>query len=272
MSGVADHRRTIDRVTALPVRGSLPELGQLIPSFRSLGIGVLLAVLAALAYVGARETSVFAVQTVDVRGGTPVLRAQVRAALADVVGTSLLKVGGATVDSRLAPISGVRSFTFDRSFPHTLRVVFKREVPVLVVRRVPGNEALLVAASGRVIKELPHPRLSHLPRLWVKKDVPVTVGAPLPPSLAGAAAALSSLRGAGLPGGVSTVVAGGDELTLRLSGGLQVRLGDTGDLRLKLAIARRILRLTGAAAGGVGYLDVSLPQRPVLDDNSQVGG
>ncbi|HEU5362265.1 MAG TPA: FtsQ-type POTRA domain-containing protein [Gaiellaceae bacterium] len=269
---MAARRRTTVRVAALPLRGTLPELGHLIPSFRSLGIGLLLALLAALAYVGARETSVFAVQTVDVRGGTPVLRAQVRAALADVVGTSLLKVGGATVESRLSPIPGVRSFTYDRSFPHTLRVVFKREVPVLVVRRVPGDDALLVAASGRVIKELPHPRLSHLPRLWVKKTVPVTVGAPLSPSLAGAAGALAALHGAGLPGGVSTVTVGDGELSLHLSGGLEVRLGDTGDLRLKLAIARRILRLTRAATAGGGYLDVSLPERPVLDTNPQVGG
>jgi cell division septal protein FtsQ len=269
---VAARKRTTARVAALPVRGSLPELAQLAPSFRSLAIGLVLAVLAVLAYVGARETSVFAVSTIDVRGGTPVLRAQVRAALADVAGTSLLKVGGATVESRLSPLSGVRSFTFDRAFPHTLRVVVKREVPVLVVRRVPGKEAFLVAASGRVIKELPQPRLSHLPRVWVKKTVPVTVGAPLPPSLAGAAAALAPLRDAGLPGGVATVVVGDDELTLRLSGGLEVRLGDSGDVRLKLAIARRILRLTGAAADGVGYLDVSLPQRPVLDQNPQVGG
>lgn len=272
MSRVAAPRRTTARVAALPGREGLPDLGHMVPSLRSLGVGLALAVLAVLAYVGARETSVFSVQAVDVRGGTPALRTEVRAALADVVGTSLLKVGDSTVESRVAPISGVRSFTFDRAFPHTLRVVVKREVPVLVVRRVPGTEAFLVAASGRVLRELPHPRLSHLPRLWVKKTVPVTVGAPLPPALAGAAGALSALRGAGLPGGVSTVAAGRDELTLRLSGGLEVRLGDGGDARLKLAVARRILRLTGAAAGGAGYLDVSLPQRPVLDQNPQVGG
>jgi cell division septal protein FtsQ len=271
VSRVAAPRRTTARVAALPGRGNLPELGHLAPSPRSLAVGLVIVALAVLAYVGARETSVFAVQAVDVRGGTPALRAEVRSALADVVGTSLLKVGDATVDARLAPISGVRTFTFDRAFPHTLRVVVKREVPVLVVRRVPGKQAFLVAASGRVLKELPHARLSHLPRLWVKKDVPVTVGAPLPPSLAGAATALGTLRGAGLPGSVSSVQAGRDELTLRLSGGLEVLLGDTGDLRLKLAIARRILRLTGAATGG-GYLDVSLPQRPVLNQNSQVGG
>ena len=64
----------------------------------------------------------------------------------------------------------------------------------------------------------------------------------------------------------------GKELTLVLGGGLELRLGDTGDLRLKLAIARRILRATGAAAGGGGYLDVSVPERPVLSANSQVEG
>ena len=269
---MAARRRTTARVAALPARVSLPELGEIAPSLRSVAVGLALVVLAVLAYVGARETSVFAVSTIDVRGGTPVLRAQVRAALSDVVGTSLLKVGGSTVQSRLEPIPGVRSFTYDRDFPHTLRVVVKREVPVLVVRRVPGSEAFLVAADGRVLKQLPHARRSSLPRLWVKKDVPVVVGSPLPRHLLGAAAALSALRGAGLPGGVASVQAGRDDLTLTLGGGLQVLLGDTGDLRLKLAIARRILRLTGAASQGGGYLDVSLPGRPVLSSKSQVGG
>ena len=65
---------------------------------------------------------------------------------------------------------------------------------------------------------------------------------------------------------------GAHELTLVLGGGLELRLGDTGDLRLKLAIARRILRATVAATAAAGYLDVSVPERPVLVLNSQVGG
>jgi hypothetical protein len=167
----------------------------------------------------------------------------------------------------------VRSFTYDRAFPHTLRVVVRREVPVLVVRRVPGADAFLVASSGRVLRMLPHAHLSQLPRLWVKRSaVQITVGEPLPADLRPAAHTLGALRGAGLPGGVSTVSVAHGELALTLSGGFQVRLGDAGDTRLKLAIARRILRLTGAAAGGTGYVDVSVPERPVLDTNSQVGG
>ena len=257
---------------ALPVRDQLPELGHLIPSTRSVAVGLALVAFAVGGYLVAWHTSAFAVHTIDVRGATPLVRSQVRSALADESGRSLLGVSEASIASRLAPIPEVRSFTYDRAFPNTLVVVVKREVPVLVVRRVPGNDAVLVAASGKVIRELRHPHLSHLPRVWVKKDVPITVGAPLPRQIAGAAAALSVLQGAGLPGGVATVEVGRDELTLTLGHGLQVRLGDTGDLRLKLAIARRILTMTGAAAGGTGYVDVSVPERPVLSSQSQVGG
>lgn len=214
----------------------------------------------------------FAVRTIDVRAATPALRGQVEAALADEVGRTLLGVNGSTLEARLGAIPEVRSFTFDRAFPHTLVVVVRREVPVLLVRRVPGKEALLVAASGKVIRAVAHPLRSHLPRLWVKREVPLAVGGRLPRSIAGAAAALSSLRSAGLPGGVRTVSAGQDALSLVLGGGLEVRLGDASAIGLKLAIARRILSVTGAATNGTGYLDVSVPERPVLDTSPQVGG
>jgi cell division protein FtsQ len=269
---VAARRRTTARTAVLPARRGLPEIGQLTPSGRSVGLGLLLLLVAVGAYVGARQTSVFALRTIDVRGGTPALRAQVRAALAGESGRSLLTVDGAAVARVIDPLPEVRSFTFDRAFPHTLRVVVRREVPVLVVRRVPGRDAFLVASDGRVVKALRHPRLSRLPRVWVKGDVPVGVGRPLPGLLADATNALTAVRGAALPGGVATARVGETELTLVLGGGLEVRLGDAGDIRLKLAIARRVLALTGAAAAGVGYLDVSVPERPVLSADSKVAG
>jgi hypothetical protein len=71
---------------------------------------------------------------------------------------------------------------------------------------------------------------------------------------------------------VHLIRAGPKELTLVLGGGLELRLGDGGDLRLKLAVARKILRRTGAVGVGGGYLDVSVPERPVLSVNSQLGG
>ena len=125
---MAARRRSTADVAPVPVRGSMPDIRQLIPSGRSLAVGLLLALLAAGAFFGARDTSVFAVRTLDVRGGTPELQAQVRAALAGEVGTSLLRVSSGAVAAQVVPIPGVRSFTYDRAFPHTLRVVVRREV------------------------------------------------------------------------------------------------------------------------------------------------
>jgi hypothetical protein len=68
------------------------------------------------------------------------------------------------------------------------------------------------------------------------------------------------------------LVRGGKELTLVLGSGLEVRLGDHGDLQLKLAIARRILHATTTVVSAGDYLDVSVPERPVLYLKSQVGG
>ncbi|MBA2384629.1 MAG: hypothetical protein H0V68_08220 [Actinobacteria bacterium] len=50
------------------------------------------------------------------------------------------------------------------------------------------------------------------------------------------------------------------ELTLLLRPGLELRLGDGTDRDVKLEVARRILP---ALEEGVGYLDVSVPERPV---------
>jgi hypothetical protein len=123
-----------------------------------------------------------------------------------------------------------------------------------------------------VIRTLAHPRLSHLPRLYVARhDLQVQVGEPLPPTVGAAAMALAPLQGAPLPGGVRQVRSG-KELTLVLGGGLEVRLGDHGDLQLKLAIARRILRATTTPATAGDYVDVSVPERPVLYLKSQVVG
>ena len=246
-----------------------PALVRFLPSGRSLLAGLAIALLAGAAYLVARETSVFAVRTLDIRGGTAQTRAHVRQALAAEVGVSLLKIDRARVAGKLADVPDVLSFRYDRVFPNTLRVVVRRERPVLVLRQ--SNHAFLVSATGRVLKPLPHPLLSHLPRLWVTAAVPVAVGDDLPPTDAAAAHALAAANGAHLPGGVRTITFQKGQFALELGAGLELRLGPPKDVLLKLAIANRILRETGASVDP-GYLDVSVPERPVLSTNSQVAG
>jgi hypothetical protein len=254
----------------LPVRRGVPALGRLAPSGRSVVVGALLFVLAVGAFLVARQSSVFAVQTLDVRGGTSQVRAEVRTALRSDLGKSLLRVDGGDLARRLDAVPDVLSFRYDRSFPHTLRIVVRPERPVIVLRR--GPDAFLVSATGRVLRPLSHPRLSGLPRLWLPAATRIAVGQQLRADEGGApAAALAALRGTRLPQPVRTVGGGMAALTLTLASGFELRLGDPGDLRLKLAIARRILVSVGAGAGS-GYLDVSVPERPVLNLNPQVSG
>lgn len=219
---------------------------------------------AVLAYVGALETSVFAVRTIDVAGGSARVKAEVRHALAPVLGKSLLRVNHGALARRVEALPDVISVRFDRSFPNTLHVTVKPERAVLLVRR--GKDAWVVSARGRVMRKVADPKRSKLPRLWLAKSVRVSVGE----TLSGAngklaAAAVAPVSGATFAGGVRTVDSGPQALTLVLRSGPQVRLGSIGNLRLKLTIARRILHIAaGESTTTPAYVDVSVPARPVL--------
>jgi cell division septal protein FtsQ len=253
------------------VRAERPGLRRFLPRGKALLAVAGFAVLGAGAYAAALETSIFAVRTIEITGGSPGVRAELRQALAPELGRSLARIGASEIDRRVRPLADVIGVTFDRHFPHTLRIRVNAERPVLLLRR--GKDGTwLVSARGRVMRQLRTPRLSSLPRVWVPSSTDVSVGETLPAKQGGlAAAALAPLARGTFPTGVRFVRESGSELTLVLRSGLQVRLGSVGDLRLKLAIARRILRAVGADSGSTGYLDVSVPERPVIaGSNAQV--
>ena len=79
---------------------------------------------------------------------------------------------------------------------------------------------------------------------------------------------LDALQGAQLARRVGSVHNEEGQWIYVLRGGLQVRVGTRSDLALKLAIARRILERTPV----VGYLDVSVPERPVAAQEPQPSG
>jgi cell division protein FtsQ len=268
---VAPSRRATARTAALPTRRPLPALRRYLPSPRSLVVGIALLGLGVGAYVAARQTSVFAVQEVHVSGGSPQLQAEVQQALEPELGRSLVALGSGDVADRLAAVPGVLSVRTDRAFPHTLRVVVTPERPVLLLRR--GKQGWVVSARGRVLRAVTDTRKSSLPRVWVPKETRVKVNALLAPESGGTAAiALAPLAGSAFPAHVRTVRAAEAELTLVLRSGLELRLGDAGDLRLKLAVARRLILLEGSDSAAA-YIDVSVPERPVIGGgNSQVEG
>jgi POTRA domain, FtsQ-type len=253
------------RLSAVPARrGSTRRLPA--PSLRSLAIGIAIVGLAAGAYAAALETSLFAVRTISIRGGSPRVQAEVRRALAPDLGTSLMRVGGGEIDRQVARIPDVISVRFDRQFPHTLGVVVRAEHGVLLLRQ--GSKSWLVSARGRVMRPVANPRRSTMPRMWLGKGTTVKLGETLPAADGTLAAAAVAPIAPGLfPGGVQSVIVSSSELTLVLRKGPQIRLGDVGNLRLKLVIAKRIMRIAASdqsSAAPATYIDVSVPGRPVL--------
>ena len=258
---MAARKRATARAAVLPAPPRTPRLRQLAPSVRSVAVGLALAALAGGAYAAALETSIFAVSRLEVVGGNARAQAEVRAALAGELGRSLLKVGGGEIDRRIAAAPDVISVSFDRAFPHTLRVVVHSERPVLLLRRAAA--AWVVSARGRVLRAEPNPHLSSLPRVWVPRTTVVEVNSILAPAAGGAAAAALAPLSPSLLGRVRFVRADAKELTLVLRTGLEIRLGNVQQVRLKLAIARRVLALVGPGATQ-GYVDVTVPERPVV--------
>lgn len=253
--------RTRGRLRAQAKRSSGRRV---VPSARVALCAVAVIALAGGSYAAALETSVFAVRKLEVVGGSPLVKADVQAALAPLLGRSLLRVDSSDVDRLVAPLPDVVAVSFDREFPNTLKIRVKAERPVLLLRR--RQDTWVISARGRVMRRLKTPRLSSLPRMYVPKGTPVTVGETLPASDgAVAAAAVSAISRRTFPSPVRFVLSSRSELTFKLASRFEVRLGDLGDLGLKLAIARRILERVDATAETVGYLDVSVPARPVIN-------
>jgi cell division protein FtsQ len=237
--------------------GNRLDLARFVPSGRSLLVGFALVAAVLGAYWGARETSVFAVERVEIQGAPPSVEREVTALTKATVGTSLLDVDARKLADRLRALPSVAGASVDRAFPHTLVVKVAAERPVAVVRR--GSGAWLVTGAGRVISEIETGTQRNLPRLWVTRSVGVGVGGTLPGNLIGATRALAAAQETGLRR-VKGVRSKDDQLTLVLTRGPEIRLGAAVDLLLKLTVAARVLPLV---EDGTVYLDVSVPERPV---------
>jgi cell division protein FtsQ len=240
-------------------------------------LGLAAVAVAAVAYAVARETSLFAIDRIDLRGASGPAAADVRNALADWRGKSLVGLDGAGLLARVEAVPWVATARLDRAFPHTLRIDVRPEHPVAILRR--GRDSWLVSARGRVLTRVPTGSQRVLPRIWIRTATPVELGERLPALDGGTAArALAPLRGHPFPTAVTTVVLSHGELLLALRNGVQLRLGRPVEVGLKIAIARRIVVRLPA---GTAFLDVSVPGRPVAGpaetlplhtSNTQVSG
>ena len=230
---------------------------RLAPTRRSLTLGFGILALALGAYLIARETSLFAIDRIEVRGGSPQVDAQVRQALGSLVGKPMVGLNGSSVLQRVDALPTVVRSRYDRAFPHTLRLTIVLERPAAVLRR--GPDSWLVSTRGRVMEALPLHADGSLPRVWVSSHTPVRTGVVLSAASAGVAARAVGLAGP-FAARVATASYTNGALLFRLKSGLALLLGDHSDIRLKVAVAQRALALLPS---GSAFLDVSVPGRPV---------
>jgi cell division protein FtsQ len=236
-------------------------------------VAVALAVLTALLgllYLAARETPLFAVRTIDVEGAPPAVRDAVLEAAQGWEGESLVALDGEKLLRRLEALPEVRSLRYDRAFPHTLALTVVPEQPRAVVRV--RRQDWLVSERGRVIRALGRDSARRWPRIWLAAGE-LTPGGFVRDESARLALAVASELPPGFPTRVRTIRARDESLALVLGTGTEVLLGEAKALPLKLAIAARILRsLPQEERAGLGYLDVTVPERPVAGDESQLSG
>jgi cell division protein FtsQ len=251
---------------AAPARGRSPLVARFAPSRRSIIAGLALAAFAAAAYLVARDTGTFAVRRIEVTGAPPAVAREVEHALAPLVGKSLVALDAQGLERHVDALPSVVAVRYDRAFPHTLRVSIVPERGVGVLRS--GSTAWLVSARGRVIARIARTAEGSLPRIWLPAATRIIPGAFLAPTAGGDAARALGSAG-GFPARIRFASSTHGAIDLELGSGLELRLGDPGDIRLKLAVARRALPVVPP---GTTYLDVSLPGRPVAGGNPLVSG
>jgi cell division protein FtsQ len=254
---------------ASPSRGPFVVIGRVLPSGRFLAIAFTLLAAAVGAYVAARETSLFAVRTMQVEGTSRTATLRVERALEPLAGRNLLALDEGDVERAVGDLRDITVLDVDRAFPSTLRVTVTGERPAAVLRR--GSESWIVSERGRVLRKAGESPSRRLARIWVGQ-----VSVPSDGALLSEEDALVPARALGAVLGadrkfydrVREARGDGSSVDLVLRTGTEVRLGAPQDIALKLAVATRILAALPGASGG--YLDVSVPERAAAKLDSQV--
>ena len=167
--------------------------------------------------------------------------------LEETRGTSLVSLDGDAVVRRLEALPSVQSVTYDRAFPHTLRLVVVPEKPVAVVNQ--ASNLWIVSVRGRVIGGTSAAEAPDLPRVRYLPDAPLTAGQFVADDATKTILAALSEAPKRMPLPIHSARLEDGELTLVLAGEGETRplllLGEPVDVGTKLRVAALVLRKLG---------------------------
>lgn len=206
-------------------------------------------------------TGVLNVRNIEVRGNEVLSDDYVTAISGITVDTHLLKINVEAVDKAVSSDPYVREVEIERRFPATVILNIEERTPEAMVVR--GGNHFILDGKGFVLDSV-----TERPQGLVELrglDVPL-----LYPGLeieGREFTEIMALLGSMTPDlGAITEVAGyleGQGLYL-VSGGVKVIYGEASDLSRKNAVALMAIRELVGEYGEVEYIDVSLPENPVI--------
>lgn len=220
-------------------------------------IGLVIVLLIGGYWFWLRDSSLVAVDEVEVKGATAD-RAEVAAALERAAdGMTTLNVDDEKLAEAVAGFPTVASIAADATLLHKLTITVTERLPVAVVK-VEG-EPTGVAADGLL-----------LPGLEVRgKGLPAMQAGARGPRVDGEGVAQAAIMGAApeevrgrIEASAFDAERGG--VVLEIEGAPEARFGDAGDAEAKWKALAAVL--LAPDLGAPGYVDVSVPERPVSGD------
>jgi cell division protein FtsQ len=226
--------------------------------YRLATIAILAVTAAAGYFFWARDSSLVAIDNVDVVGVTAGDRSQIIGQLTDASESmTTLHVDRAKLESIAAQFPTVASINIDPNFPHGMRIEVTERPPTMIVAA--GGRQVPVAADGTLLTGVEVSEDDHLPVLEVEK-------APAGATLQGTELDEALVAGAAPPelrpliSKLEFTKEFGVQITLR--GGIPVRFGTGAAAGEKWSAVAAVLadpKLTT-----LSYVDVRVPERPAV--------
>ena len=239
-----------------PLRAARAGLGRASWRYRLALVAILGATLAAGYFFWLRDSSLVAVDDVEVVGVTSGDREQIVTELTQMSeGMTTLHADTAKLEQAARAYPTVAAVDVDPNFPHGMRIEITERPPALLVTS--GGEEVPVAADGTLLGDVPVSEDDHLPVLEVGE---------VPPSgsLEGGALEQALVLGA-VPEPLRPLIEKIDTdddfgIVVALRGGIPVRFGTGADAGAKWSAAAAVL--ADPKLDGLTYVDVRVPDRP----------
>ena len=201
-----------------------------------------------------RDSSLFAVERVSVRGLSGPDAAQITTALVSSArNMTTLDVRVGQLRTAVAPYPVVKNLRVSTQFPHGMRIQVIEQAPVGAL--VAGGQAVAASGDGTLLREVPTGSLPAIPIASLPGGSRVT-DRPALDALALLAAAPAQL----LPRISQVTTTAPQGLVAQLRDGPAIYFGDTSDLDAKWTSDTDVLADPGSA--GASYIDVTDPARP----------